>query len=134
MNEPVARSSAEVNQSLVQAGHGDSSDEEKEAAPVHVKNETNPPELSFSKTHDMDMAQGSVLKADAERMTVKIHPKTVTKGPYCAEDDYVVGYWKKWNGTDGTKMEDVKENGDGRPAVFRLGHFQVSKCLDLAAQ
>jgi len=31
-------------------------------------------------------------------------------------------------------MEDVKESGDGRPAVFKLGHFQVSKCLDLAAQ
>jgi|TARA_B110000285_G_C15048107_1_gene575455 hypothetical protein len=54
-------------------------------------------------------------------MTVDITKKD--KGPYCAEDDYVVGYWKKWNGTDGTKMEDVKESGDGRPAVFKVGHF-----------
>jgi len=65
-------------------------------------------------------------------MTVDITKKS--KGPYCAEDDYVVGYWKKWNGTDGTKMEDVKESADGRPAVFKVGHFQVSKCLDLASQ
>lgn len=65
-------------------------------------------------------------------MSLKITKKE--KGPYCAEDDYVVAYWKKWNGTDGTKMEDVSESGDGRPAVFRVGHFQVSKCLDLAAQ
>ena len=50
------------------------------------------------------------------------------------QDGFVVGYWKKSNGTDGTKMEDVKEIGDGRPAVFMVGHFQVSKCLDLAAQ
>jgi len=78
------------------------------------------------------MFQGSELRADAERMTVDITKKFI--GEYCAEDDYVVGYWKKWNGTDGTKMEDVKESGDGRPAVFKLGHFQVSKCLDLAAQ
>ena len=54
-------------------------------------------------------------------MTVDITKKE--KGSYCAEDDYVVGYWKKWNGTDGTKMEDVKESGDGRPAVFKVGHF-----------
>jgi FKBP-type peptidyl-prolyl cis-trans isomerase len=80
------------------------------------------------------MAQGSELIADASRMTVKIHPETIVKGPYCSEGDYVVGYWKKWNGTDGTKMEDVKETGDGRPVIFRLGSFQVSKCLDLAAQ
>ena len=137
-DEPVARSSADAHgQSLVQAGHGDSSDEEKEAAPVEVKelkNETNQPELSFHKTYDHDMAQGSELRADAARMTVDIHKETVTKGPYCAEDDYVVGHWKKWNSTDGTKMEDTKESGDGRPAVFKLGHFQVSKCLDLAAQ
>jgi FKBP-type peptidyl-prolyl cis-trans isomerase len=31
-------------------------------------------------------------------------------------------------------MEDVKETGDGRPVTFRLGSFQVSKCLDIAAQ
>lgn len=67
-------------------------------------------------------------------MKIKIHPKTKGKGPYCAEDDMLVGYWKKWNGTDKTKMEDVKESGDGRPAIFMVGHFQVSKCLDLAAQ
>ena len=137
-DEPVARSSADAGgQSLVQAGHGDSSDEEKEAAPVVVKelkNETFQPELSFHKTYDHDMAQGSELRADAARMTVDIHKDTAAHGPYCAEDDYVVGTWKKWNGTDGTKMEDVKESGDGRPAVFKLGHFQVSKCLDLAAQ
>ena len=80
----------------------------------------------------MDNAQGGILRADATRMKVKV--KKPVKGPYCAEDEYVVGYWKKWNGTDGTKMEDVKESGDGRPAVFKIGHFQVSKCLDLAAQ
>ena len=38
-------------------------------------------------------------------MTVKIHPETIVKGPYCSEGDYVVGYWKKWNGTDGTKWK-----------------------------
>ena len=69
----------------------------------------------------MDFAQSGQLKEDASRMNVKITTKQ--KGPYCSEDDYVVGYWKKWNGTDGTKMEDVKETGDGRPAVFKLGAF-----------
>lgn len=65
-------------------------------------------------------------------MDVKITKKN--PGKYCTENDFVIGYWKKYNGTDGTKMEDVKEHGDGRAAVFRVGHFEVSKCLDLAAQ
>ena len=65
---------------------------------------------------------------------MKFEVTTKHEGGFCSQDDYVVGYWKKWNGTDGTKMEDVKEHGDGRPAVFKIGHFQVSKCLDLAAQ
>jgi hypothetical protein len=133
-NEPVARSSAEASgQSLVQ--HGDSSDEEKPEAPKPVKelgNETHQPELSYHRSYDHENFNGGELRADAERMSVTIN--THVKGPYCAEDDFVVGYWKKWNGTDGTKMEDVKESGDGRPAVFKVGHFQVSKCLDLAAQ
>jgi len=86
----------------------------------------------MSRTYDHDMAQGSELRADAARMTVDITDKKI--GAYCEEDQYVVGTWKKWNSTDGTKMEDVKESGDGRPAVFKIGHFQVSKCLDLAAQ
>jgi FKBP-type peptidyl-prolyl cis-trans isomerase len=131
--EPVARSSAEAStkgQSLVQ--HGDSSDDEKPAPVKELKHETHQPELSYFKSYDHDMFQGAELRADNARMTIDITTKV--KGPYCAEDDYVVATWKKWNGTDGTKMEDVKESGDGRPAVFKVGHFQVSKCLDLAAQ
>jgi|TARA_B110001450_G_C17578999_1_gene464080 FKBP-type peptidyl-prolyl cis-trans isomerase len=65
---------------------------------------------------------------------MKVNITTKSKGPYCSENDFVVATWKKWNGTDGTKMEDVKEKGDGRPAVFRVGNFEVSKCLDIAAQ
>lgn len=44
-------------------------------------------------------------------------------GAFCQENDYVVAHWKKYSNTDGTKMEDTKETGDGRPAVFRVGHF-----------
>jgi len=62
-----------------------------------------------------------VLNADAARMNVKVTKKSV--GKYCDENDYVVAHWKKWSETDGTKMEDTKEVGDGRPAVFRVGHF-----------
>lgn len=67
------------------------------------------------------MYQGSQLRADNANMGFTITKKA--EGAYCNEGEYVVGYWKKWNGTDGTKMEDVKESGDGRPAVFMLGHF-----------
>lgn len=59
--------------------------------------------------------------ADAARMKVDITNKST--GAYCNEDDWVVATWKKWSGTDGTKMEDTKEVGDGRPAVFKVGHF-----------
>jgi len=65
-------------------------------------------------------------------MNVKITTKA--KGPYCTEGDFVVASWKKWNGTDGTKMEDTTEHADGLPAVFRTGHYEVSKCLDIAVQ
>ena len=61
------------------------------------------------------------MNADAARMDLKIEKKGV--GAYCNEDDYVVAHWKKWSKTDGTKMEDTKESGDGRPAVFKVGHF-----------
>jgi hypothetical protein len=54
-------------------------------------------------------------------MNVNVTKKSV--GKYCDENDYVVAHWKKWSETDGTKMEDTKEVGDGRPAVFRVGHF-----------
>ena len=153
----VARSSAEFKQqnlSQSKAKHGDSSDEEKEEDHHEEKkedhheeeedhhdedkpkapapNETHQPELTYYKSYDHDNYSGATLREDASRMTVKITHKT--EGPYCAENEFVVGYWKKYNGTDGTKMEDVKEHGDGRPVVFRVGHFQVSKCLDLAAQ
>ena len=132
INEPPARSSAEASkgsQSLAQ--HGDSSDDEKPKPVAELKNETHQPELSYFRSYDHDMFQGSELRADNARMDVKITTKV--KGPYCAEDDYVVATWKKWNGTDGTKMEDTTEHADGLPAVFRVGHFEVSKCLDIAA-
>jgi len=87
----------------------------------HLNNETHQPELSYSRAYDHDFYQGGQLKADNARIGLEITHKS--EGPYCAEADYVVGYWKKWNGTDGTKMEDVKESGDGRPAVFRVGNF-----------
>lgn len=82
-NEPVARSSADVkgSQSLVQAtaGHGDSDEEEeKPVDPVaerkvrELGDQTLQPELSYSRTYDHDMYQGSELKADAARMSVNI--------------------------------------------------------------
>jgi hypothetical protein len=54
-------------------------------------------------------------------MDIKVTTKSV--GAYCNEDDWVVATWKKWSNTDGTKMEDTSESGDGRPAIFKVGHF-----------
>jgi hypothetical protein len=65
-------------------------------------------------------------------MTIKVLEKG--SGKFCSPDDFIVAHWKKWSNTDGTKMEDTRESGDGRPALFKVGHFEVSKCLDLAAQ
>lgn len=144
----VARSSAEFKKQILsqsKAKHGDSSDEEKEEEhhgeegdhsddekkKEPAPNETHQPELTYHRSYDHENFSGATLREDASRMKLEITHKA--EGPYCAENDFVVGYWKKYNGTDGTKMEDVKEHGDGRPVVFRVGHFEVSKCLDLAA-
>ena len=54
-------------------------------------------------------------------------------GEKCAMNDYLALTWKGFN-MDGKLLFDSKKENHGKPMVFRLGHYEVSKCWDVALQ
>lgn len=46
-------------------------------------------------------------------------------------NDWVSLTWKGFN-PDGKLVFDSSKVGNGAPLMFRLGHYEVSKCWDIA--
>jgi len=42
-------------------------------------------------------------------------------------------HWKGWN-QDGKLIEDSRKLRHNKPDYFRIGHYEVSKCWDIAVQ
>ena len=51
--------------------------------------------------------------------------------PYCKMGDYARVHWTASNDADGEE-ENSKIFQFGNSKLFRLGHFEVSKCWDIA--
>ena len=51
-------------------------------------------------------------------------------GPKCMMNDWISVHYKAFD-MDGKLVGDSK-GVDGRPKMFRLGHYEVSKCWDIA--
>jgi len=62
---------------------------------------------------------------------IKVNKVKDGDGEKCRMNDWVSLNWKGYN-PDGKLLFDSSKVGNGRPLLFRLGHYEVSKCWDIA--
>jgi FKBP-type peptidyl-prolyl cis-trans isomerase len=67
---------------------------------------------------------------DMERIKIVKTKEKLDQG-FCELDDYITVHWKGYLGKE--KVEDSM-GWFHKPKVFRLGHYQVTKCWDIALQ
>lgn len=58
--------------------------------------------------------------------------KKVETNPFCARDDWTTVHYKAYR--DDQLVEDSRTFEQGKPKVFRLGHYEVNKCWDISLQ
>ena len=73
----------------------------------------------------------SDLENEKDLAKVKIEMTNNGVGSYCDQDDWVFLHYKAWL-PDGTLVRDTKKSHMN--IVFRLGHYEISKCWDIALQ
>ena len=54
------------------------------------------------------------------------------KGPYCKNDEYAVVTFKGWDETGALRFDSMQQEFK-KSEYFRIGHYQASKCWDIAA-
>jgi FKBP-type peptidyl-prolyl cis-trans isomerase len=52
--------------------------------------------------------------------------------PFCKMNDWTTVHWRGY--LNGALVEDSRQYMEGKPKVFKLGHFEVSECWDIAIQ
>lgn len=96
-----------------------------------IVDETFKPEIDFYQRDDHMGYSDSQISQDRARIEIeKVRSK---KGRYCATNDWAVVYFKGFDQAGELRFTNQKY-GKGEPKIFRIGHYQVSKCWDIAIQ
>ena len=86
------------------------------------------PRIEFDHPQDHPGYRESDLGSDIAQVKIETHQKG--DGPLCMLHDWTTVHWKAYQ--NDRLVEDSREEGNGIPKVFRLGHYEVSKCWDIA--
>lgn len=93
-----------------------------------AKDNMSAPWVEFDNAYGHEGFQPEALKQDIA--DVKIETTEAGKGPFCKLHDWTTVHWKGYR--NGILVEDSREFDQKLPKVFRLGHYEVSKCWDIA--
>jgi len=75
--------------------------------------------------------QNNGLKLDLAQVQIK--KQKDGKGALCELDQWAVVNYKGWD-QDDNLVADSKADDSGKPFTFRIGYYEVNKCLDIAIQ
>ena len=64
---------------------------------------------------------------------VQVNTTKSAAGDYCQTHQWAFVNWKGWD-QRGKLVEDSRKKRGGKPDFFRIGHYEVSKCWDIAVQ
>lgn len=97
-----------------------------------VVDETFVPELDFIDRND-HIGYDNLAIAQA-RAQVKISKTVPAKGRYCTLNDFAVVYYRGWDQTGALRFDNYQGGPNNNAKIFRIGHYQASKCWDIALQ
>ena len=97
-----------------------------------VVDETFVPELDFIDRND-HIGYDNLAIAQA-RAQVKISKTVPAKGRYCTLNDFAVVYYRGWDQTGALRFDNYQGGPNNNAKIFRIGHYQTSKCWDIALQ
>ena len=90
---------------------------------------SDPPIVDFDEVYDKVGISRQGLLNDMQQIKIET-TKKVTDKPYCHLHDWTTVHWKGYY--NGQLVEDSRSYQEGKPKVFQLGHYEVSKCWDIA--
>ena len=113
-----------------QADSKQSADESKEKSRTDT---WSLPVVDFDKEYDHIGYTRQALLNDIDNVKIKKSVVSSWKDdPYCKLHDWAVVHYKAI--VEGQVVENSRTYEGGKPRTFRLGHFEVSKCWDIALQ
>lgn len=88
------------------------------------------PRIEFDHPQDHPGYGQADLGSDVAQVKIEMHQ--AGDGPLCMLHDWATVHWKAYQ--NDRLVEDSRswEQSNGTPKVFRLGHYEVSKCWDIA--
>ena len=90
-----------------------------------------PAVVDFDDIYDRFGMSRQGLLNDMQQIKIE-KTKTVTDKAFCKLHDWSTVHWRGY--LNGEMVEDSRQYLDGKPKVFKLGHFEVSECWDIAIQ
>jgi hypothetical protein len=90
--------------------------------------------VDFDQDYDHLGYTRQALMNDMDRIKIKVTKKSTdhsASGEYCKLNDWTTVHWKSFD-KDGLELENSWTSEPPKPKVFQLGHFEVSKCWDIA--
>ena len=101
------------------------------AAAINFKDPKSPAVIEFFKEYDHVGYDRNQIALDKARIMIEKTHKD-DSAPFCAMDDWTTVHYKAFNGDQ--LIEDSRTFEQGKPKIFRLGHYEVSKCRDISLQ
>ena len=86
-------------------------------------------ETNITPQIELLLGQHSLRKGEP---SVKIDMHQKGDGPLCMLHDWTTVHWKAYEGDRLVEDSRTWAENNGTPKVFRLGHYEVSKCWDIA--
>ena len=101
------------------------------AAAINWKDPAAPSVVEFYKEYDHVGYDRGQIANDMGRIKVE-RTKKEEANHFCARDDWTTVHYKTYN--EDQLIQDSRTFEQGKPKVFRLGHYEVSKCWDISIQ
>ena len=90
--------------------------------------------LTFHRAHDHINYEGRGLGGDADQVIVTITNKGAADAKQCDSGEWAIVNYKGYENDTMKFVQDSKVARQGKPAYFRIGNFEASKCWDIAFQ
>lgn len=91
-------------------------------------------EIEFRNSYDHINHQGHGLSLDADQVQLTVVKDVSASAHQCQADDFAVVHWKGYENDTMKFVQDSRVVRKGKPAYYRIGAYQVSKCWDIAFQ
>jgi len=102
---------------------------------ANLKDPKELPTIEFFRPYDHVGYEMQAITNAKDRIKIE-RTRQVKDAGFCQLDDFMTVHWKGYTVDEKgrTKLVEDSRNFLHRPKVFQVGHYQVSKCWDIALQ